>query len=293
MKKEQKRLAELNESLKEHPNNAYNLGRRANIYRQMGCYEEALTDFNQVIELEPTYAWAIAHRGETNRLLKRFSESLADFNQAIKLDPTYSWAIAHRGVTHRQVKNYSLAIADFNRAIELSPTYAWAIVYRARTYELMGRFQETLVDADRAIALEKDIISHWRSHRGVILSYLGRLNEAVIEWKQALQENSEDYLALYQLAVYHVRKQNTYNAEKYIRQARAKLLSISHKSEPEHIVLYLLGGLAALDGQTEKALSYLANAIALDDEPILHAGYDRAWDNLRTVQRFQCLISTM
>ncbi len=291
MKEEQKRLAKLNEDLKKNPCDAHTLARRAEIYQQMGCYEEALVGFNRAIELEPTYAWALAHRGETYRLLNCLPESLADFNRAIELNPTYTWPLAHRGATYRQMKNYSLALRDFNRAIELSPTYAWAIFYRARIYELMGRFQETLRDADRAIALDKNIISNWRSHRGVILSYLGRLSEAVVEWELELQENPEDHLALYQLAVYHVRQQKKYNAEKNIQQARARLLSMSDQSEPEHMVFYLLGGLAALEGQAKNALAYLANAIALDHEPILHARYDSAWDNLRTSQGFKKLIN--
>lgn len=70
-----------------HPDAGWIIAERADTYRLMGRYEEALTDFTHVLELDPQDQWAIASGGEIYRLLGRFDEALADFNQAIELWP--------------------------------------------------------------------------------------------------------------------------------------------------------------------------------------------------------------
>ncbi|GAA6617474.1 tetratricopeptide repeat protein [Scytonema sp. NUACC26] len=206
MKYSEQTLANFNLIVEKKPKDTKALLQQAETYRLTGQYSEALKDFNEVLKLIPNYVWAFAHRGETYKLMKRYVEALEDFNRAIELNPAYVWAIAHRGVTYRFLgkEYYEKALTDLTRAIELNPNYAWAFAYRCLIYELIGSYKEGLVDFDRAIALDQSLFNHWRSKRGLMLSYDKRYAEALECCEQALKENPNDYLALYCIAVVKV-----------------------------------------------------------------------------------------
>jgi tetratricopeptide (TPR) repeat protein len=281
-------LATLNQAIAQNPNNTKALAQRGETYRLMGRYDEALTDFNQAIDHQPDYAWTIAHRGETYRLLKDYSSALTDFNRAIEITPTYVWAIAHRAGVYHKLERFSEALLDLERAVELKPNYAWAVAYRAGFYALMRRYEEALIDYDRAIALNETIIAHWFGERGLILSCLGRYAEAIECCQQGLKKNPDDYTALYTQAVAKARWKGLNEAKVEIDKARAALEAVTN-SESRAGVLYRVGGLDALEGQSDRALNYLSVAILLENEPLELARHDLAWNELRDDPRFQSL----
>jgi tetratricopeptide (TPR) repeat protein len=284
------KLAELNQIIGQDPDDARAMAQQGETYRLRGRYEEALADFSRAIELNPAYAWALAHRGETYHLLERYEEALADFNRAIEQNPNNAWAIAHRGVTYRRMKRHEEALLDFNRAIELKPNYAWVLLHRANIYVGMKQYETALIDVDRIVMLDPGIILHWQGERGLLLNYMGRYPETIKSCRQALQEDPADYVALYSLAVARACWKGRDEAQADIGQARAVLLSAVNTDRPA-LVLYRLGGLAALEGQVGQALDYLQEAIPLHSEPVELARHDPAWDDLRADPRFQLLIS--
>lgn len=290
MNRYEQRLAELNQALLLNPLDARTLAQRAETYRLMACYQAALTDFTQALELMPTYAWALAHRGETYRLLLADRAALADFDQALALQPTYAWALAHRGAVYRMCQEYEKAIADFSQAITLAPTYAWAFAYRARTYELLRCYTKTLADFDQAIALDATLFADWRIKRGMMLSFLGRYAEAVIWCEQLLQETPDDPIALYNLAVFKVHGCGLSAAQLDLQNARTAIVAMG-SAQTGGMMLYRLGGLAAVQGDSEQALAYLKEAVALAPvEVIDYATHDVAWLALRHEPRFQALL---
>lgn len=290
VKQSEDALVNLNRLIAQNPDNTWAIAHRGECYLHMKRYEKALADFNRAIELNPTYFWAIAHRGETYRHMKRFDAALAEFKWVIDLNPNYIWAIAHRGATYCQLKRFNKALADLTRAINLKPDYAWAIAYRVQVHVPMKHYEEALVDVDRAIALDKTIVNYWRGERGLLLNYLGRYRETIESCQQALHENPNDYIALYSLAVARTLSKGLAQAEIDIDKARGALQSVVN-TEERGLLIYRLGGLAALEGKTTLALNYLQEAISLSDEPIELACHDPAWLNLRADRSFQSLIS--
>ena len=283
-------LSDINRSIEQNPDDAKALAHRGENHRLTGHFEAALDDFNRVIALEPDYAWAIAHRGETYYLMKRYQEAFADFNRAIELNPDYNWAIAHRGASYHRLNYYQQALVDFNQAIEQNPNYAWAIFYRGTIYALMNRYEEALVDSDNAIALDQTLIPNWPGERGLLLSYLGRYAEAISCCEQGLEGKPDDYITLYTLAVVKARWKSLTEAQKEINKTQALLEALVNMSICAS-VLYRLGGLAAIQGDSDQALNYLQEAISLENEPLELARRDLAWLDLRDHPRFKSLIS--
>ncbi|WGV23566.1 tetratricopeptide repeat protein [Halotia branconii] len=287
-------LDRLNQSIKHNLDNTEAIAHQGEAYRLAKQYEQALTYFNQAIAQNANYTWAIAHRGEVYRQMKYYPQAIADFNQSLELQPDYIWAFAHRGVTYRCMGKhyYQKALADFSRAIDLNPNYAWAIAYRARIYDLLRRYEEALVDFDRAIALDQTVFDNWLSERGSLLSYVGRYAEAINCCQLALQADPNNHFALYNIAIFQARWQGLAKASLDIEKARALLLTLRDTQE-RGMVLYRLGGLAAIEGQIEIALNYLQTAIPLDQEAVEFARHDIAWLEMRKLPKFLNLISEL
>lgn len=289
MEQHQETLTDLNQAIEQHPDNPRTLAHRGETYYLMGCYEEALADFDRAIELKPDYAWAIAHRGETCYYLERYEDALANFNWALDLEPDYVWGLAHRGVTYYRLQRLEAALTDLNRAIELKPDYAWAIHCRANVYVALKCYEQALADADRTNDLDKTFVAHWAGERGMLLNYLGRYSETIADCQPALQEDPNDYFALYSLTVAVALSKGGAQAQTKIKMAQSVLQSLINIDEPG-LIVYRLGGLAALEGEVKQALNYLQEAVSLHHEPIETARHDPAWVDLHTDPRFQTLI---
>lgn len=92
------------------------------------------------------------------------------------------------------------------------------------------------------------------------------------------------------IAVFKTRWQGLVAAQPDINAARSALLSLVN-SEEQGIILYRLGGLAAIEGKIEQALNYLQEAMLLEDEAIEFARHDVAWLELRNSPNFLMLIA--
>ncbi|MEM7129233.1 MAG: tetratricopeptide repeat protein [Chloroflexota bacterium] len=291
MKQYEDKLTVLSQAIQLNPKGAKIIARRAETYRLMACYREAISDFNCAIELVPKYVWAFAHRGESYCQMGCFHKALEDFNQAIELDPSYTWALAHRGVVYRLLEDYEKALTDFTQAINLNPDYAWAFAYRARTYELLYQYERTLADFDQAISLNETLFDDWLIKRGMILSYLGNYSEAIACCLQVLEDDPNDYCALYNLTVFKVRNQGLLKSKADVDRAKSKLLS-AENSIPQGTISYRVGGLAALQGKRGQAMNCLEIAISLDSpEAIEYAPHDTAWLDLWSDSHFLSLIA--
>ena len=123
--------------------------------------------------------------GETYHTLKQYDKSDASFDEALRIDPTdvfvmnnYAYYLAVRNMKLELAANMSA------RSNELQPgmasfqdTYAY-VLFR------QGKYTEALAWIQKAIAhgaLSADMIEHY----GDILFHLGRVDEAVAEWKKA------------------------------------------------------------------------------------------------------------
>lgn len=196
------------------------IAHRAETFRVMGKYAQALSDFNRAIELDDKYAWAFNRRGETYRLMEKYEEAVADFdralaldkknvwtmalrgrsylqmgkleralvdfNRAIDLDDEYVWAITNRGATYQELGNLDRALADLNRALELNENSAWALILRGRTYGFMHKYEQALADFERAISIDERNVSAI-VNRGLTYRLMGKNEPALADFTTAIQ----------------------------------------------------------------------------------------------------------
>lgn len=130
----------------------YALAERADYYRELGMYDEAIDDFAAMIELEPTnpypyykIGWCYELKGEVHTAMQYYTES-------IDMDG-YAYSYLMRGSVHRESGDVELANMDFEKV------------------------------------LERDTVAHLGSCRHYALHFLGQDKEAE-EWMAKIVENS-------------------------------------------------------------------------------------------------------
>lgn len=187
------------------------------------------------------------------------------------------------------------ALATIDEAVRLAPTNPSIWANRSRICSEAGMPEEELVSIDRLEDLRPDLRPRLLNQRGLILSRLGRYGEAMDCFHQALEQSPGNEALLYNLAVAKCRKSGPEDAQEEIAMARAAFAEAAGATEPEERAkaLYGLGGLDALTGEVDTALSRLHEAILADPDDVLDwARHDIAWRDLHNDLRFQLLLAT-
>jgi tetratricopeptide (TPR) repeat protein len=287
--------------------------------------DEALADLSRALDIDPDFSWARAHRGTLlSRAFKRYDEALVDLNEAaareshvpyvfgqrgtvywlmgetdsairdfdkvIDLDPANFWAYAQRAGVNAQLGRLGEALEDFNEALERNPKAPRTRVRRGRVLYLMERNKEALADFEAASALDPDTVKEVLNDFGLLLTYEGRLEDAIARYQQVLEVSGGRPDALYNLAVARARLLGSEQVRADIAKAEAIFSEdlVEPKSDSARgTALYGLGGLAAVAGNDSRALDLLEQAVRLSDQAAWWARHDIAWDTVRSDPRFQ------
>lgn len=156
-------------------------------------YNDAVAAYTLAVELAPDYALALGGRGDAFRLLGRNAEALADLTRAIELHPNFSAAYICRARTHYALGRYAEALADYDRFDEIGFTgtgsgYAPVIdsEHRGDICRLLGRYDEALACFGQALDYRPDDAVAL-SGRGDTLRLLGRHAEALTDLTRAIE----------------------------------------------------------------------------------------------------------
>jgi TolB-like protein/Flp pilus assembly protein TadD/uncharacterized membrane protein YkvA (DUF1232 family) len=162
---------------------------------------EAVNYFQQAIDLDPDFA--LAYVGLADAYIRRFqvrgfppddtlAKAKALIDKALELDDRLGEAYYTLGGIGDFELEFARAETAYQRAIELNPNYASAYDwYGALLRDRLGRPQEALVLGRRAAELDPlsaDIIDDLAR----TLVYLGRFDEALVQFKKAV-EVAPDY----------------------------------------------------------------------------------------------------
>lgn len=286
-------LAELDAAIAAAPNDASLRARRAEHLEQLGRYEQALSEYDCALTLRPNYAWALAHRGDLRLRIDRHQlgeVALADLTRALELSPNYIWALAHRGALYKHLRRPAAALRDLDLALALQPDYPWALIYRTEVLVILNRYEHALADALHAVALDPEIFEGWRGEMALLLNYMARWEQSLDFCEQAWRRDPNDAFAWYSASVAVACSRDLAAARKFIDRARPLLEAalVGHKRAG---AIYRLGGLAALEGRTEAALTHLHEAGQLDTEAYDLARHDPAWLRLRQHPRLIELVA--
>lgn len=145
-------LTDIEEALKQDPNNLDAYSYRANAWVRRGEFDRAIADFNTVLAKNPKAEFALANRGDVWRLKGDLDRALADQNVAIALHRG-SWVGYLRcGDTFRYRGEFNLALADYETANKLLGKQSIAAIAGiGLTHEKMGNLSRVVSSYEAAV----------------------------------------------------------------------------------------------------------------------------------------------
>ena len=180
-------IADFNKAIQIKPDDAVAYNNRGNAYERKGDYDAAIADYNKAIQIKPDYAKAYYNRGIAYKKKGDYDAAIADYNKAIQIKPDDADAYYYRGRAYHKKQEYTRAIEDYTKATEINPKDAYNFSGRAWTYFKAGQAARGFPDAERALELkpnEPDFLDT----RGEIFEALGRRDEAVADFRRAIDE---------------------------------------------------------------------------------------------------------
>lgn len=198
------------------------------IYREKGDYEAAAQQYQRVVQLDPYTSSNHYYLGLMNHLLNRLQEAATNYLMAIKLNPNDMKSNMYLGLVYTALGKPEVGLPYARRAVELDPRSAEAAANLAvvldangdysgaeagyrRALELDPNSSETLVNLAGALMQQKrykDAVTTYeqalkiqdtpliRVRYGYSLLNSGRIDDAIAQFNNALQQNQRNYQAL-------------------------------------------------------------------------------------------------
>jgi DNA-binding winged helix-turn-helix (wHTH) protein/tetratricopeptide (TPR) repeat protein len=288
-------------------------GRNLTMKRSGGAHQEAIEYFEQAIKIDPNYALAYARMAHAY-----FGSAVGDrsdaaekakglVRKALELDPNLAEALATRGWLGLAYDwNYEAAERDLLRAIELEPNNDTAHWLYALLLTNRGHFDEGLREMEAALAIDPGAVLYL-SHRGRILYYARRYDEAITQYQHAIDlddrfqqtyswmvriyESNGDYETAFRFFL----KQEERSPRKDQLERYQKVYETSgwlgvRQVADTHGRLFDLARLHSLRGERDAAFENLNKAVEERHWMMTTLNVEPAFDSLRDDPRFAELV---
>lgn len=135
---------------------------------------------------------AFASRGAARLAQGQSADAVADYDEAIRLDPENASYYLQRSRARIPLEQFEESWDDLQRAIDLEPDNAEALILRARlTFLRDPDSEDAFADAmaaSRAVAPQSNL----RMQLGEVMTTLGRMDQAIVEYSQWLEAHRQD-----------------------------------------------------------------------------------------------------
>jgi len=300
-----RRVAQLQERLRQAPDDRdarWELGRA---YAILGAHEEAVGEFEQLLAHRPKDVAAIIQLGLAEKNRGRPEAATDWFQRAVELEPDSTVVHFYLGEIYYNRGLNAEALAALERAVELNPDNANAHYLMAFVLGDMGRHQDARAASKRAIQLNPPLAraqtnlslerytaerkSQERRQRlapepqvvegnelahynlGLAFRQKGYYNEALKEYRLALERGEDRRLTLQAMAELHLLKRDF--------PAALELYDTLLREVPDSPKLWNERGVVLHQaGRTDEALASYRQAVEVDPK------YTLAWNNLGVVQ---------
>ncbi len=224
--------------------------------------------FQQAIALDPQYAQAFGGLAEAYRALaitgdvppqETMPQAKAAALQAIALDPSFAEAHASLVFIHSWFDwNWAAAEKEAKKAIELNPNSGLVHIAYAQSLSDRGRHLEAIGEAARARELDP-VSLIINTIEGSILYFAGREDAAADRLQKTLELDPNFWIAHLFLGKVHAER-------KEFSKARAEFEKARNFSHGNSETIAMIGYVAALSGDSDKARAVLAELRTLVEQ---------------------------
>lgn len=242
---------------------------------QNGSYDDAERDFKKVLRGEPRHFGALNFYAILLMQRGRLEDAVPLLRRAVSVNPGSDATHYNLGLALKGLKKPLEALEAFSKSLDIKPS-AETWNNRGTIFNDLGRYDEAVRDFDQAIALAPDFLGAFHN-RGNSLVLAGRIDEAESAYDLALKINPDFSEGLIGRANVHMIKGQFADALRLFLQA-TKINS--------HLPEAWVGqarALAALDRYDEALNAYQA---ALKLKPDLVDAWVGAGDACNQLQRY-------
>jgi Flp pilus assembly protein TadD len=216
---------------------------------QDGRTEEAVAEYNRSLTLNPSQAKAHNNLALALVELGQLEEAARHFKASLDLDPKAE-IYSDLGFTMAQLGRPEEALADYQKALDLDPNCASAHFNLAVSFVQAGKFEEAESQYRRAIVGRPTAETY--NGLGFVLARQGRADEAVAEFRKAIEVNPKFTPAYNNLAEALVKQGKLEEAESAYRRSLAE--------KPSEAVHSALGSVLRKLGKPDEAADQLGKA---------------------------------
>ena len=137
----------------ENRTNADSYNCRASVYAHRDELEKAIADYSKAIEISPDNYHLYYNRAIRLAYMRQPEKAIEDYNKAIDLNPRLVVGYDGRASAKFELHQYEGAIKDYDEALRLKPRYADALGGRARCFKELGNFESAIVDYKYALRI--------------------------------------------------------------------------------------------------------------------------------------------
>lgn len=124
--------AAFTEAIRINPNYMDALGNRAELYRNMAKYTEALVDVDKVLSIKPDQPNALHTKAAVLSQQKKYAEALVLLDKLMLKNPAQAAPYIERGDIRFQLKKYKEAAQDYTQALFIRPDIADLYIKRGK-----------------------------------------------------------------------------------------------------------------------------------------------------------------
>ena len=153
--------------------------------------------------------------------MNRYEEAIRHLKACVKYQPEHEEAWHELGFCYEMLEKDACALYCYEQQLNNNP-YAYLTWYnRGIVLSRMGRLEEAIKSYDFATVVEENFTAAWYN-RGNVLARLSRFDEAIVCYQTALNGEPKDAATLYNLALAYRQKGDLDAFSNYWQQA-AKL----------------------------------------------------------------------
>lgn len=187
-----RRAAELDEKIRQSPNDAASLLVRANQSYSRQDWEAALQDLNTAADIDPSFE-TFYFKASSLFMLSRFNEAIKVYDLLVEKDSTNIPARYYRADAQQRLNDTASAENGYRDIIELEPANAEEFHMRATAFQALGKTDEALADYNHSIELDGSVASVHLA-RGSLLASRADYEGAISDYDQALALEPESPL---------------------------------------------------------------------------------------------------
>ncbi|KAK9768529.1 TOM (translocase of outer membrane) complex component [Basidiobolus ranarum] len=184
-----------------------------------GNYVSALEEYEKAANLNPDNADVYYHRGQVYLVLGEVDKAIEEYNKSISLNSDFPLSMIQLGVAQYKSGSIMASTATFRKALSRFPDSTDVHNHYGELFMDQQRFEEAVGSFDKSIACDPKNPSPLINKGVTIFQWKQDVQEAMDLCKQAVEVDSDNYVAISTLAQFSLQQGQVQEALDYFNQA--------------------------------------------------------------------------